>query len=275
MTEEAPDQSFEKYRAAKKAVVAYGLSEEVDDDQQFTTASSNSALRVVDLPGITTTDPHVRAVPTFYVPFGSGKTCVVLSTFTTAAAKFSNSVTIVPAHTTVTSGSPESLLIVAYGASTTASPPALIIEEQSAAEIIGHIRAMLPARYRVELANRLNELEQLVQEEESDDHGIKVGSLLHFVKLLEAHPELRCPAVSISPERNVYASWKSGKDRVFSIHFFPDGRVRFVIFYPNEKHSGNMIRLSGTATVDVVIRIAAPHGILDWMRDEGPSSPRL
>jgi hypothetical protein len=83
----------------------------------------------------------------------------------------------------------------------------------------------------------------------------------------------------VTPDRNVYASWKVGTDRVFSVHFLPDGKVRFVIFYPNNKHVGDVIRVSGTATVDVVISVAAPHGILDWATDEGPTTwpgtPRL
>jgi hypothetical protein len=103
-----------------------------------------------------------------------------------------------------------------------------------------------------------------VQDEELDGRGITARSLQYFTELLNAYPTLRCPAVSVTPDRNIYASWKSGTDRVFSIHFLPDGNVRFVIFCPNDKHSGETIRLSGAATVDVVISIAAPHGVLNW-----------
>lgn len=274
MTEETPDRSFGEYLAARNAVAAYGLSDEFDDDQYFTRAASNSALRVVDLSGVSTADPHVRALPTFYLSFGAGKACVILSTFTKAAAKFSKALAIVSSDTTVTSGLPESLFTVAQGGSM-ASEPALITEEQSADEIIGRIRAMLPARYNAQLATRLTELEQLVREEEPDARGIEVGSLLHFVTLLEAYPELRCPAVSVSPDRNIYASWKSGKDRVFSIHFLPDGRVRFVVFYPNDKHAGDVIRLSGTATADMIMTVAAPHHVLSWAADERPGNSRF
>ena len=272
--EEAPDQSFESYLAARNAVAAYGLSEEFENDQHFTRASSNSTLRVLNLPGISTADPHAQALPTFYVPFGAGKTCVILSTFTRAAGKFSNLLPIVPAPTTVTSGSPESLFTVTQGASM-ASEPAAITEEQSVDEIIRRIRTTLPARFRIKLAARISELEQAVQEEESDGRGIEARSLHQFLELLKTYPALRCPIVSVTPERNVYASWKVGTDRVFSVHFFPDGKVRFVIFYPNNKHAGGVIRVSGTATVDVVISVAAPHGILDWATDEGPSNPRF
>jgi hypothetical protein len=132
----------------------------------------------------------------------------------------------------------------------------------------------LPISYRAQLAARLRELQDAVQEEESGSLGITVRSLQHFVEFLKAHPTLRRPAVSVTPDRNIYASWKSKFDRVFSIHFFPDGNVRFVIFRPNEKHAGEVIRISGTATVDVVMSIAALHDVLSWASDERPSNPR-
>jgi hypothetical protein len=148
------------------------------------------------------------------------------------------------------------------GSMATQQPP--IADEQSAEEIIWRVRTTLPLSYRVRLASRLSELQKAVQEEELDGRGISVGSLQRFIEFLEAYPALRCPAISVTPDRNIYTSWKSGSDRVFSIHFLPEGEVRFVIFRPNDKHPGQAIRLSGTATVDVIISIAAPHGVLNW-----------
>ena len=137
-------------------------------------------------------------------------------------------------------------------------------KRQPVEEIIWSAGTTLSVPYRTKLASRLTELQKAVQEEELDGRGITVSSLQHFIELLQAYPALRCPAVSVTPERNIYASWKSGSDRVFSIHFLPDGKVRFVIFCPNDKHPDQTIRLSGTATVDVIISVAAPHGVLNW-----------
>lgn len=137
-------------------------------------------------------------------------------------------------------------------------------KRQPVEEIISSAGTTLSVPYWTKLASRLTELQKAVQEEELDGGGITVSSLQHFLELLQAYPALRCPAVSATPERNIYASWKSGSNRVFSIHFLPDGKVRFVIFCPNDKHPDQTIRLSGTATVDVIISVAAPHGVLNW-----------
>ena len=137
-------------------------------------------------------------------------------------------------------------------------------KRQPVEEIIWSAGTTLSVPYRTKLASRLTELQKAVQEEELDGGGITVSSLQHFMELLQAYPALRCPAVSATPERNIYASWKSGSNRVFSIHFLPDGKVRFVIFCPNDKHPDQTIRFSGTATVDVIISVAARHGVLNW-----------
>lgn len=144
----------------------------------------------------------------------------------------------------------------------TQQPPTT--DDESVEEIIWHAGTTLSVRYRTRLVSRLCELQKAVQEEESDSRGISAKSLQHFIELLKANPALRCPAISATPERNIYASWKSGSDRIFSINFLPDGKVRFVIFCPNDKHPGQTIRLSGIATVDVIISVAAPHGVLNW-----------
>lgn len=265
MREQAREQSFGRYWAAKDAVVAYGLLNQPEDDQSFETAPTSLASRVTNLAIVNQSDVYVQAASVGYplvsgvVP-GAGKTYIVI--YRGTLGRLDKRFDIVPT-TLVTSGELRSPFTIGQGGSmATQQPP--VADEQSAEEIIWRVRTVLPVQYRARLASRLRELQKAVQEEELDGGGIAVGSLHNFVELLKAHPALRCPAVSVTPDRNIYASWKSGSDRVFSIHFLPDGKVRFVIFRPNDKHPGQAIRLSGTATVDVIIGVAAPHGVLAW-----------
>lgn len=265
MTEEAREQSFGRYLAAKKAVAAYGLLEKFEDEQSFETAPTSSASWVTNLTVVSPPEVYVQAVPVGY-PRVSGVVPVAgqayILTYRGASGKLGETFEILPT-TVVTSGALVTLFTIRQGDSmATQQPP--IAEEQSVEQIIWRVQTTLPVPYRVRLASRLSELQKAVQEEESDGRGISVGSLQHFIEFLEACPALRCPAISVTPDRNIYASWKSGSDRVFSIHFLPAGEVRFVIFRPNDRHPDQAIRLSGTATVDVIISIAAPHGVLKW-----------
>ena len=262
MTEEARDQSFGRYLAAKKAVTAHGFSENFEEEESFETIPSSAASDV--------SAPAVLVYPRVSgEAHGVGKTYIVKYTGTSVKP-----FEIVPA-TLVTSRALGTLVTFGQGGSmATQQPP--ITEDESVEEIIWHVGTTLSVRYRAKLASRLSELQKVVQEEELDGRGITVRSLQHFIELLKAYPALRCPAISVTPDRNIYASWKSGHDRIFSIHFLPDGKVRFVIFCPNEKHAGEVIRLSGTATVDVVMSITAPHGVLGWTsEDERPGNPRF
>lgn len=251
MTEETQDRSFERLLAAKKAMAAYRLPENLEDEQGFTKASSNSAPWSTNLTVVDPSNFHLGAVR------GAGKSFIV--NYTTAAVQ---PFKIAPA-TIITSGAVETLFTIGQGGSMATQHPS-VVDEPTVEEIIRRARTTLPLRYRERVASRLSELEKTVQEEELDGRGITVKSVHHFVEFLKAYPALRCPAVSVTPDRNLYASWKLGYDRVFSIHFLPEGEVRFVIFHPNEKHPAQAIRLSGTATADVIMNVAAPQGVLDW-----------
>lgn len=251
MTEEAREQSFGRYLAVKEAIAVYGPSEKFEDEQNFSTAPSSTGIAAVGLRVLGPSNLYVEPIR------GGGKTFIVKWT-PAGVQRFPFAPT-----TFVTSGAIETLFTIGQGGSmATQQPP--VTDDESVEEIIWRVRTMLPVQYRARLASRVRELQKALQEEELDGGGIAVGSLHNFVELLKAHPALRCPAVSVTPDRNIYASWKSGADRVFSIHFLPDGKVRFVIFRPNDKHPGQAIRLSGTATVDVIIGVAVPHGVLAW-----------
>ena len=263
MTEEAQEEFFGQYWAAKKAVTAYGLSEDFEDASSIATAANSSAAWAANAPVECPPDVFAQAVSQNYPRFvrvlaGTGKSYIFdrhtrrsVKPFGTLPATL---VTSVVAVTLSTSGH--------GGSMATQQPPTT--EDESIEEIIWRVGTTFSARYKAKLAARLTELQRAVQEEELDGCGITAGSLQHFFEFLKAYPALRCPAISVTPERNIYASWKSGSDRVFSIHFLPDGNVRFVIFCPNEKHSGETIRLTGAASLDVLMNVVEPHGVLDW-----------
>ena len=272
MTEEARVHSFGRYLTAKKAAVSYGLSENFEHDGNFAVTSSNSAAWGKNFSIVELSDVYVGAIPigsptVTGIRRGTGKMYVVIDNFTKGSGKLE----ILPTSI-ITSNTGESLFTIGQSGSMATQQPANA-EYESIEEAIWRVGTSVSISYRTKLAARLRELQEAVQEEDSDGRGITVRSLQHFMEFLKAHPMLRCPAVSATPDRNIYASWKSASDRVFSIHFFPDGSVRFVIFRPNEKHADQVIRISGTATLDVVMNIAAPHGVLSWASDEKPTNP--
>jgi len=83
----------------------------------------------------------------------------------------------------------------------------------------------------------------------------------------QINTNIKCPIISLTPENNIYASWKSEQNRVFSVHFLGRGSVRFVILKPNDRHPEQQIRLSGTATYDILRETVTPHGVWDWISE--------
>ena len=254
MTEEAREQSFARYLAAKKAVSAYGLSKKFAEEEGFEPVAASSTSRLANVTAVNLSDQYILVVPV-----GAGKTQFFMGALDRLVFQMLPQARVTSEFT------------IAQGDSM-ATQEASIADEQSVEEIILGVRTGLTLAYGVRLASRLSELQKAVEQEDLEGHGISVTSLEHFIKFLEANPALRCPAISVTPDRNIYASWRSGSERLFSVHFLPSGETRFVIFRPNPKHPRQTLRLSGTATVDVLMSIIPPHGVLSWACNERPSS---
>lgn len=140
--------------------------------------------------------------------------------------------------------------------------------EDQVKELISEIRT-LTIPYRESLASALVTLSDDAKEEDPDSLGISLGSLNNFYKFIQLHPNLKCPAITLTPDNNVYISWRGESRKVFSVHFLPDESVRFVLFKPSDKHPGQQVRISGTITADTLIdEVAKPHDVYDWIRDE-------
>lgn len=140
-------------------------------------------------------------------------------------------------------------------------------EEDQVQELIFRIRKSRSIPYHESLANRLLALFKDAKEEDPDSLGIAAGSLRNFYNFLHLHTNLKRPAISLTPDYNIYASWRGEQNRVFSVHFLPNGDVRFVIFKPNDRHPGRQIRLSGIATSDILMETVAPDGVSDWISE--------
>ena len=137
-------------------------------------------------------------------------------------------------------------------------------KDDQAQELIHQIRTSSFVSNRDSLANQLITLFNFAKEERPASPGIAVNSLSSFFDFIKLHANIRTPSLSLSPDHNIYASWR-GENRIFSAHFLPDGDIRFVLFKPNNRHPQRKIRVSGTATGDTLTEIIAPESLSDWV----------
>ena len=140
-------------------------------------------------------------------------------------------------------------------------------EEDQVQELIFRIKTSRSIPYRGSLANRLLALYNDAKEEDSDCIGIAPESLRSFNKFLHLHTNIKCPIISLTPEYNIYASLRGKQNRVFSVHFLTNEDVRFVIFKPNDRHPERKIRVSGLATIDIIMETLTPYYIEDWVSE--------
>jgi len=138
-------------------------------------------------------------------------------------------------------------------------------EEDQVQELIFRIKRSIAISCRKSLANRILILFNDAKEEDPDCLGIAAESLRNFYNFFRLNTNLKHPTISLTPDYNIYASWRGEQNRVFSVHFLPNGDTRFVIFKPNDKHPERKIRLSGSATTDTLIKTVESSGVWDWI----------
>ena len=141
-------------------------------------------------------------------------------------------------------------------------------EEDQLQELIFQIRRSISIPYKDNLANKLLTLFNDAKEEDPDSLGMSAGSLRSFTNFILSHTNLKCPTISLTPDYNIYASWRCEQNRVFSVHFFPNGDARFVIFKPNNRHPERITRISGVATADILMEtVVIPNRIEEWISE--------
>jgi len=146
-------------------------------------------------------------------------------------------------------------------------PDLVSTKDDQAQDLIHQIRKSLIISNQENIANQLITLFNFAKEERPDSPGIAVSSLSSFYDFLILFENIKTPTLSLTPDHNIYASWRAER-RIFSAHFLPDGDIRFVLFRPNNRHPNRKIRITGTATGDMLLKIVAPENLRDWVLDE-------
>ena len=183
MTDEAREQLFGQYWAAKEAVAAYGFSETFEDEPSIAPAPNSSASWTVGRPHVSA-QAVLQDYPRFIrVTAGAGKTYILVRSARDSVKPFGN----LPA-TIKTSGTATTQFTGQVSSMATQQSPTT--DDDSVEEIIWRVGTTLSVGYRAKLTARLTALQRAVQEEEPDGYGITVKSLHQFIEFLKTYPEL-------------------------------------------------------------------------------------
>jgi hypothetical protein len=227
-------EEFGRFDAAKKSLFVYGKrSLETDFPEEMPVSGAWSVTSVSGYTGVT-------------VPYG-----IIFPQERQTAAVNSEHMKI---HTVVSFVGPNPFT----------QPNLIDTEEGQILELIARTRTSVSIPHREKLAKMLITLYIDAKEEEETNAGISLGSLRSFYNFLRSHNFLKPPMISLTDDGNIYASWKPSPDRVFSVHYLPNDEVRFVVFAPNERYPEKPIRISGIATIDILVKLVETYGVLGW-----------
>jgi hypothetical protein len=137
-------------------------------------------------------------------------------------------------------------------------------EEGKLQEIIFQIRTLNSLSFRENLAKRLL---SLLYDAKEENEGIRLASLINFYEFLTLYPNIKCPIISLTPDNDLYATWRFEQNRLFSVRFLSNKDVQLVIFKPNELHPNKTDRFLVTTTVDSLKGEVKPHGIWNWISE--------
>jgi len=137
-------------------------------------------------------------------------------------------------------------------------------EDEKVSEIISYLRKHLNVDFAQRVAARLEFLVDVAKEENPSESAISPESLSNFIAFIQSNPGLAYPDIVLSPSKNIRAQWRVAPNRHFAVEFLTTGDAHFVVFSPDPNHPERTMRLSGIVSVDSLMRIVEPNGVLHW-----------
>lgn len=140
---------------------------------------------------------------------------------------------------------------------------ALRSDDRVLQQVITSLRHATAIVYSARLADRVEHLLEAYKED-YDNRVFSADSLRTLIAFLEHNPSLKYPALTVTPDGELYAAWKQGSAHVFSVQFLDTREVRFVVMRPNPRYAGHSERFSGTTTYDNLMGAVKYLRVLDW-----------
>jgi len=152
--------------------------------------------------------------------------------------------------------------VVGGGSATLASAPTWTDVEIE--RLIRDIRGDQLISHSGEIADRLDWLHRMDDDDLAGAGHLDVRSLRLFVASLRTIGSRRIPKISLSSAGFLYASWRDGEN-LFSVHYLPDGEVKWVHFRPAVGVLGIKEREYGLSSVDQLAEKMTQLRVSEWV----------
>lgn len=95
------------------------------------------------------------------------------------------------------------------------------------------------------------------------------GSFDQMLFFLARHKELCTPRVFLSPKGFFVASWRAARNQLTTLEFYPDRKIRWLVFAPPLPDEQTKHRGTGDGSARKIWSYIAPYGALKWMKRAG------
>ncbi|RPI79724.1 MAG: hypothetical protein EHM45_01760 [Desulfobacteraceae bacterium] len=140
-----------------------------------------------------------------------------------------------------------------------------IDDDHKALSVIKNIPKSLKLEHAQRIANRLQYLYDVSKEDDPDEIAISSQSMECFLKFFAQDERFGYPDIALTPSKNILVEWRIGPDQNFAIEFLSKNDTYFALFAPDPKHPERVARVSGSVSIDSVLDIIKPYGILSWI----------
>lgn len=111
---------------------------------------------------------------------------------------------------------------------------------------------------------RINEYDTVLE-----DDLISPDSRRDYYLFLKANNDLISPAISVTPDGNIWIQWESSVNHHFSVEFKGQGDVIFVVFAPDRYIPSKINRVSGKGTVYSLMNQVKTYNVNKWIFKKG------
>lgn len=126
------------------------------------------------------------------------------------------------------------------------------------------MRMSIDASLLRKITKRLSFLEKTSRQEQPNQTPMSESSLLCFIYFLILIPNLKYPDIVLTPSGQISAQWRESRAKHFALRFLENGSVVYVIFAPDPNYPEKTIRCSGECSVDSLMKIVHPYGVMEW-----------
>jgi len=132
--------------------------------------------------------------------------------------------------------------------------------------IVSDIRSHLNVSFSEQLADRVEELVDIVKEEDPTQlELISSESLLNLIVFLRSEPGISCPLLFLTPDGYFRARWRKASDQHFAVEFLPLGRVEYVLFAQDLKREKQIARHSGVVSRESLMESVGSYKVRHWI----------